>query len=45
MTPRGKRPPLGSPEDWLACAQSDLNLALLARDHKGILPEQICFHT
>lgn len=44
MTPPAKRTPPGSPEDWLAHAQSDLNLARLARDHKGILPEQICFH-
>jgi HEPN domain-containing protein len=44
MTPTGKRPPPGSPEDWLAHAWSDLNLARLARDNPGVLPEQACFH-
>ncbi|MGQ0663986.1 MAG: HEPN domain-containing protein [Pseudomonadota bacterium] len=44
MTPTGKRPPPGSPEDWLAHAESDLNLARLARDRQEILPEQVCFH-
>jgi len=42
--PAGKRPPPGSPDDWLAHAESDLNLARLARDRQEILPEQVCFH-
>ena len=36
--------PPGSPKDWLAHAQSDLNLARIARVQKDILPEQSCFH-
>ena len=44
MTPPGRRPPPGSPEDWLAYAESDLNLARLARDREEILQEQVCFH-
>lgn len=43
-----KRPPKrdssGSPEDWLAHAESDLDLAKIARDRKSVLPEQACFH-
>lgn len=39
-----KRDPLGSPEDWLAHAESDLDLAKIARDRKSVLPEQVCFH-
>ena len=35
---------VGSPEKWLAHAQSDLNLARLAKNHKSVLPEQACFH-
>jgi len=42
--PIGKRPPPGSLEDWLSHAESDLNLARLARDREEILPEQVCFH-
>jgi HEPN domain-containing protein len=41
--PRKKQLP-GSPTEWLSHAQSDLNLARLAKNRKGILPEQICFH-
>lgn len=47
MKPRGKRgkqPAPGSPEEWLAHAESDLNLARLAKDREEILPEQVCFH-
>ncbi len=44
MRPAGKRPPPGSPEDWLAHAKSDLNLARLGKDRQEILPEQVCFH-
>lgn len=33
-----------SPADWLAHAESDLNLARLAKDREDILPEQVCFH-
>jgi len=40
----GERVVPGSPEDWLAHAESDLNLARLAKDHEEILPEQVCFH-
>ena len=44
MTPPLKQDPSGSPRDWLAHAESDLNLARVARDTKDILPEQACFH-
>ena len=44
MTPMSKRPPPGSPEDWLAHAKSDLHLARLGKDRPEILPEQVCFH-
>ncbi len=44
MKPRRKQRHVGSPHDWLAHAQSDLNLARLAKSHKAILPEQACFH-
>jgi len=47
MKPRGrrrKRSTLGSPEEWLAHAESDVNLARLAKDREEILPEQVCFH-
>lgn len=40
---RKKRLP-GFPKEWLSHAQSDLNLARLAKNRKGILPEQVCFH-
>ena len=42
--PQHKRRRTGSPQDWLAHAKSDLNLARLARNHKTVLPEQVCFH-
>lgn len=44
MKPPRKKRPAGSPRDWLAHAESDLNLARLGRDHQEILPEQVCFH-
>ena len=47
MKPRGrrrKRSKPGSPEEWLAHAESDLNLARLGKDRDDILPEQVCFH-
>ncbi len=44
MTPPLKHGPPGSPEDWLAHAESDLNLARLAGERKDVLPEQACFH-
>jgi len=47
MTPpkKGSKPPIpGSTEEWLIHAESDLNLARLAKDHTEILPEQVCFH-
>ncbi len=40
-----KKPAPDSPQEWLAHAESDLNLARLAEDHEEILPEQVCFHT
>jgi len=39
-----RRPEIGSPEEWLRHAQSDLNLARLASQQPDILPEQACFH-
>ena len=48
MKPRGrrrKRSTLGSPEEWLAHAESDLNLARLGKDRDDVLPEQVCFHS
>lgn len=47
MTPprrSGTKPDPGSPSDWLAHAESDLNIARLARDRADILPAQVCFH-
>jgi len=44
MTPPLKHGPPGSFQDWLAHAESDLNLARVARDRKDVLPEQACFH-
>ena len=41
--PREQRAP-GSPQEWLAHAESDLNLAWLAKGRKEILSEQACFH-
>ncbi len=40
----GRRAVPASPADWLAHAESDLNLARLAKDREDILPEQVCFH-
>lgn len=45
MKPPLEHGPPGSPKDWLAHAESDLNLARIAREQKGVLPEQACFHT
>jgi HEPN domain-containing protein len=42
--PQHKRHQVGSPQSWLSHAKSDLNLARLARNHKAVLPEQVCFH-
>ncbi len=44
MTPPREQDTHGSPQDWLAYAESDLNLARLAKGRKEILPEQACFH-
>jgi HEPN domain-containing protein len=47
MTPpkKGSKPQIpGFPEEWLTHAESDLNLARLAKDHTEILPQQVCFH-
>lgn len=44
MKPTGRQPSPGSPEDWLAHATSDLNMARLARGHREVLPAQVCFH-
>ena len=44
MTPPLKHGPPGSPQDWLAHAESDLNLARVAKERKDVLPEQTCFH-
>jgi len=41
--PRRKRLP-ASPEEWLVHAASDLRLAKLGKEGRGILPQQICFH-
>lgn len=42
---RRKRSKPGSPEEWLAHAESDLNLARLGKGRNDVLPEQVCFHT
>lgn len=44
MTRRKTPHPPGNPEDWLHYAKGDLNLALVAKGRRGILPEQVCFH-
>src|SRR5262245_66541237 len=47
MTPpkQGSKPQVpGSTEEWLTHAESDLNLARLAKDHTEILTAQVCFH-
>ena len=37
---------LGSPEDWIVHAKSDLTFAVLAQENRtaDILSSQICFH-
>jgi len=35
---------VGSPEQWLAYAESDLRLAQLAAGDPLVLPELVCFH-
>lgn len=44
MKPPLEHGPPGSPQDWLAHAESDLNLARIAQAQKDVLPEQACFH-
>ncbi len=44
MKPPPRRDSLGSPEDWLVYAESDLRMAQVARERKDIIPEQACFH-
>ena len=44
MTPPLRHGSPGSPQDWLAHAESDLSLARVARERKDVLPEQACFH-
>ncbi len=44
MNPPGERRIPGTPESWLAHADSDMQLALLGRSNENILPEQVCFH-
>jgi HEPN domain-containing protein len=44
MKPLLRRDPPGSSRDWLAHAESDLNLARIARERQDVLPEQACFH-
>ena len=39
-----RKPPPGSPSEWLRHAESDLLLARLAADDEGVLTAQICFH-
>jgi HEPN domain-containing protein len=44
MTPPAKKQLPGSPEEWIIHAESDLQLARLGQQNKGVLPEQVCFH-
>lgn len=44
MNPSKKRKIPGSPEDWIAHAESDLSLAFLGQKHSHVLPSQVCFH-
>ena len=44
MKPRSSRHRPGSPQDLFVHAKSDLRLARLARRHKAVLREQVCFH-
>ena len=41
MKPPLKHNPPGSPGDWLAHAESDLNLARVARVTKDVLPDAV----
>ena len=44
MKPPREQGAPGSPQEWLVHAQSDLNLARVARERNDVLPEQSCFH-
>lgn len=44
MSPPRKKGIPNTPRDWLAHAESDLNLARLAQNRKEILQEQVCIH-
>lgn len=44
MTPQREQGAAGFPQEWLAHAESDLNLARLAKATKEVLLEQACFH-
>lgn len=44
MKPPLEHGPPGSAQDWLAHAESDLNLARVAQERNDVLPEQACFH-
>lgn len=41
MTPPLKHGPPGSPQDWLAHAESDLNLARVAKEREDVLSEWV----
>lgn len=44
MKQQGKKRTPVSPKEWIAHAQSDLNLAQLGKSSHDVLHEQICFH-
>ncbi len=44
MKPHERKRLPSSPEEWMAHALSDLNLARLGQEKEDILHEQICFH-
>jgi HEPN domain-containing protein len=44
MKPPREQGSAASPREWLAHAESDLNLARLVKGNKQVLPEQVCFH-
>ena len=44
MTPTDEGQPDPAFRDWLAHAESDLEMAHLGRTHGAVLPEQVCFH-
>ncbi|MCX5809947.1 MAG: HEPN domain-containing protein [Proteobacteria bacterium] len=44
MNPKGKKPILTMPEEWVSHAESDLAIARLGDGKPGVLPQQICFH-